>query len=154
MSLEDDEEEDVYMFAVVTRRDLGPDQFPTVCRIVVIATDVIGRNPLSRNCEIPLTPARTAERSPRVSAKIVMTGWCMVHSRSRSSKRTSMNWCQSWGNSESPFSIIEVESQVGRKRYVILLEHDRSCIWRCCCRCCCRRRYIRPPSIFFFVDDK
>jgi hypothetical protein len=124
MSLEDDEEEDVYMFAVVTRRDLGPDQFPTVCRIVVIATDVIGRNPLSRNCEIPLTPARTAERSPRVSAKIVMTGWCMVHSRSRSSKRTSMNWCQSWGNSESPFSIIEVESQVGRKRYVILLERS------------------------------
>lgn len=35
-----------------------------------------------------------------------------------------MNWCQSWGNSESPFSIIEVESQVDRECYVILLKRS------------------------------
>lgn len=35
-----------------------------------------------------------------------------------------MNWCQSWGNSESPFSIIEVGSQVDRECYVILLERS------------------------------
>ena len=80
MSLEYDEEEDVYMLAVVTRRDLGPDQFPTVCRIVVIATDVIGRNPLSRNCEIPLTPARTTNTPSRVSVEsIKQAGLCYTY---------------------------------------------------------------------------
>lgn len=48
-----------------------PDQFPTVCRVVVSATDVIGRNPLSRNCEIPLTPARTTNTPSRVSVEIM-----------------------------------------------------------------------------------
>lgn len=80
MSLKDDEEEDVYMFAVLTRRDLEPDQFPIVCRVVVSATDVIGRNPLSRNCEIPLTPARTTNTPSRVGVEsIKQAGVCYTH---------------------------------------------------------------------------
>jgi hypothetical protein len=83
MSLKDDEEEDVYMFAIDPEKTSMPDQFVKAlssCCDCYCATDVIGRNPLSRNCEIPLTPARTTNTPSRVSVEsIKQAGLCYTY---------------------------------------------------------------------------
>jgi hypothetical protein len=76
------------LFEEGERRDLELDQFPKVCRVVVIATDVIGRNPLSRNCEIPLTPARTTNTPSKISVEsIKQAGVCYTHDLAHRNER-------------------------------------------------------------------
>ena len=80
MSLECDEEEDVYMFAIDPEKIQCRISSRKYRRVAVSATDVIGRNPLSRNCEIPLTPARTTNTPSRVSVEsIKQAGLCYTY---------------------------------------------------------------------------